>query len=328
MLPPSPPSLPLLPAAVVADVDTEAEQARAQAYAAASRAANTRRAYAAAWRGWQDWAEARGRAVLPARPEDVAVHLAALAEAGYKVATLRLRVAALGARHREAGLAFDARHPVLTTVLAGICRRHGSRPSRKQPLLREDIAAMVAAIDGGSLVALRDRALLLLGFAGALRRSELVGLHCKDIEYSRHGLVLGLRSSKTDREGRGQEVALPRGRDPGFCPVTALQSWLAAAAIDSGPVFRRLYRSGRLGSEPLSDRAVADLVKTRAAAVGLDPARVGGHSLRAGLATSAALEGADLVSIMRQTRHKSVDVARGYVRVADRWRDNVAAKLF
>lgn len=305
----------------------EGRHTRIRNYAVASQAANTRRTYAAAWRDWLIWTEATGFSSLPADPEAVAAYLVDLADRGRKLSTLRLRVAALGAAHREAGQAFDARHQAIATILAGIRRLHGARPTQKAPLLRDDLIRMLVAIETDTLKGRRDRALLLLGFAGALRRSELAGLRVSDMTITPRGLVLVLRQTKTDSTGMGQEVAVPRGHTAALCPVAAVQAWLKEARIESGPIFRRIWKGGRVGAEAISDRTVAELVKSRARAVGIDPHSISGHSLRAGLASSAALDGADLLAIMRQTRHKSMEVARGYVRIAERWQGNVAGRL-
>lgn len=172
-----------------------------------------------------------------------------------------------------------------------------------------------------TVAGMRDAALVLIGFGAALRRSELVALDVADVTVSREGLKVLVRRSKTDQEAAGIEIAIARGRGAETCPVAAFQAWVADAGITAGPVFRRVRKNGLVGGERLTDKSVADTVKRLAEAAGLDAARFSGHSLRAGLATSAALAGAGLTSIMKQTRHKSVDVAKTYIRDADLWRD-------
>ena len=167
---------------------------------------------------------------------------------------------------------------------------------------------------------MRDRALLLLGFSIAARRSELVALNVADIVENEHGLMVRIRRSKTDQEGRGATVAVPRGAIA--CPVKALQAWLDAAGITEGPIFRPVLRGGAVATTRLTDRSVANIVKVHAERLGLDPATFSGHSLRAGFATSAAARGANLFKIMDVTRHKSVDTLRGYVRDAELFRDH------
>jgi integrase len=171
------------------------------------------------------------------------------------------------------------------------------------------------------------RALLALGFAGAFRRSELVALDVADLEFSRAGLIVTLRRSKTDQEGRSRRLGIPYGSSEPTCPVRSLQVWLESASILDGPVFRSLDRFHRVQPRRLSDKAVALVVKRRAKAVGLDPARYAGHSLRAGLATSAAAAGASERAIMSQTGHRSADMVRRYIREASLFASNPAAMV-
>ncbi len=197
------------------------------------------------------------------------------------------------------------------------------------PALADDVRAMVAALPETTAGA-RDRALLLLGFAGALRRSELVALDVADVDTTRaarEGLVVTVRRSKTDQEGAGQVVGLPRGQHAETCPDRALAAWLELAGIAAGPIFRAVDKAGRVRRTRLSGYDVARIVKRAAERAGLDPARYAGHSLRAGLATSAAIAGAEERDIMRQTRHQSVTVARRYIRDGSLFRRNAAGTV-
>jgi len=302
------------------------EQARE--YARAGKAPNTRRAYATGWKLFEAWCVRVSLKPLPAAPETVALFLTELASGGAKPSTIALRLAAIVARHRDAGHAFDGRHKAVGEVMAGIRRTHGTAATKKTPILSADLRAMLETLPN-SLAGARDRALLLIGFGAALRRSELAALDVDDLSITEQGLVVRLRRSKTDQEGSGVEVAIHRGRDHRLCAVAAYEAWIAAGGIKEGPLFRPVAGRGGGGVRPerLNDRTVALIVQRAVARAGLDPSLFAAHSLRAGLATSAALAGADLASIMRQTRHKSVDVARGYVRVADIWRDNVTARV-
>jgi integrase len=184
---------------------------------------------------------------------------------------------------------------------------------------------MVAAAAPG-LLGVRDRALLLLGFAGAFRRSELTSLDHEDLEFTPEGLVALLRRSKTDQEAQGRKVGIPYGSNPQTCPVRAVQAWFAASEISTGPIFRRVDRHGKLRAGRLSGYAVALVVKRHAEAAGLDAAKYAGHSLRAGLATSAAIGGASERAIMAQTGHRSVSMVRRYIRDGNLFRENAAAK--
>lgn len=297
----------------------------ARDFAENSKADNTIRAYRAAWSGFMIWCGERGFEPLPTNPGTVALYLTDRANQGTKVATLRLALAAIGAAHHAAGHEFNAKQRDLMAVWSGIRRRLGVRPERKAPVLSDDLKAMLGTLDRVTTAGKRDAALILIGFGAALRRSELVALDLADVAVSREGLKVLVKRSKTDQESAGVEIAITRGRCPETCPVLAFQAWVAAAGIASGPLFRRVRKNGLVGADRLTDKSVADTVKRLAEAAGLDAARFSGHSLRAGLATSAALAGAGLTSIMKQTRHKSVDVAKTYIRDADLWRDNVSA---
>jgi integrase len=183
------------------------------------------------------------------------------------------------------------------------------------PILVEDLKTMVAPL-GADIRDLRDRALLLVGFAGAFRRSELVAINCTDLEWMDEGLIVTLPRSKTDQEGKGRLVAIPRG-SPDFCPVEALGTWLRSAGVEEGTLFRAIDCHGSVYGDGLSPDSVARIIKKKAAAVGLDPARFSGHSLRAGLVTSAAAAGVPEWAIRRLTGHRSEAMLHRYVRPVD-----------
>jgi integrase len=192
--------------------------------------------------------------------------------------------------------------------------------------LTDDIRAMVSATDSG-LIGLRDRALILLGFAGAFRRSELVGLNVEDCAFGKDGLTITLRRSKTDQEEAGRKVGIPYGSNPETCPVRNLQEWIEQAGIASGPLFRPVNRHGQIHAGRLSGIDVARVVKKLAERAGLDPGQYAGHSLRSGHATSAAIGGASERSIMNQTGHRSVQMVRRYIRDGSLFRENSGGKL-
>jgi len=175
------------------------------------------------------------------------------------------------------------------------------------------------------LIGFRDRALVLLGFAGAFRRSELVALNVCDIEESDEGLRIRISRSKTDQEGQGVTIAVVTGSVA--CPVVALNAWLRAAGIEDGPLFRPVTKGGKVSAARLQSKTVATIVKRHAKALGLDARTFGGHSLRAGFLTSAAARGASIFKMMDVSRHKSVDTLRGYVRDAELFRDHAGAGL-
>lgn len=208
--------------------------------------------------------------------------------------------------------------------MAGIRRKFGVAQQGKKAAVTEDILAMLATLSG-DLRGVRDRALLLIGFAGAFRRSELVALDVEDVEISGDGLVINLRRSKTDQGGKGRLLGIPFGSNADSCPVTAFQDWLHVAGINSGALFRGVSTQGKLLTR-LSDKGVARAVKRAAEKAGLDAERYSGHSLRAGLATSAAAGGAYDRDIMRQTGHKRVETLHRYIRKEELFQDNVVKR--
>lgn len=319
-------SLPALPPSAGLPATLASETAAARDYAAASRAEATLRAYASDWSDFAAWCAERNLDALPATPATVGVYLASLAEDGLKVSTIGRRLVALTQHHRDAGHHLDTRHPAVSATLRGIKRTHGSAQTGKAPVLPDDVRAMLGTL-GDGLLGLRDRALLLVGFAGAFRRSELVALERADVEVQRNGLVVTIRRSKTDQEGAGRKVGIPLGSAPEVCPARSLEAWLAAAGVERGPLFRAVNRHSQVSGSALSAGAVALIVKRSALAAGLDAQRYAGHSLRAGLATSAAMAGADERSIMRQTGHRSAEMVRRYIRDGELFRDNAASKV-
>ncbi len=300
-----------------------ASRERAQEYAAEAVAANTRRAYGADWRDFVAWCDARGRGPLPASAETVAVYLADLA-AFRKTSTVARRLAAISQAHSIAGFESPTVDVAVRQVMAGIRRRHGSRQQGKEPALTDDIRAMVARLDR-TLAGRRDRALILLGFAGAFRRAELVALDVSDLTFGREGMVVRVSRGKTDQEGSGREAGIPYGSHPDTCPVRAVQGWLAVAGIARGALFRPVDRHGNLQPARLTAQSVALIVKRAAAAARLDPQQYAGHSLRSGLATSAAAAGVAERAIMDQTGHKSLPMVRRYIRRGSLFRENAAA---
>jgi integrase len=200
----------------------------------------------------------------------------------------------------------------------------GIAPIRKVPITAERVRAVAAAAPN-TLVGLRDRALLLLGFAGALRRSEIVALNVDDLEETEDGLCIRIARSKTDQEGQGAVIAIVPGAV--VCPIKSVKAWLTAAKITNGPLFRPIVKGGRVTCDRLSAKSVGDIIKTYAKRIGLDAKSVGGHSLRAGFLTSAAARGASIFKMMDVSRHRSVDTLRAYVRAAERFRDHAGTGL-
>lgn len=303
--------------------DLAALAERAQEFAALAHAPATARAYKSDWEHFTEWCERMNLAAIPATPGTVAAYLTAHADT-LKISTLTRRISSIATAQRLAGYALDTGHPDLRETWRGIRRARGTAQRRAEaltvPLLKQ-----VLATCSDRLIDVRDRALLLVGVAGAFRRSELCGLDVTDVAVSPEGLTIRLTRSKGDQEGQG--AAIPVGRTGrATCPVAAYEAWVAAAGIARGRAFRSVDRHGRIGTG-LSTRAVAQIVQARAAAAGLDPAAFSGHSLRAGFCTSAAAEGVEEREIMRQSRHQSVAVARRYIRAGERWRRNLSAEI-
>ena len=284
-------------------------------FAKASKAPATQRAYRSDAAIFAAWCRARGLAPLPATPDTVAAFLADQAATGARPSTLGRRLAAIRYVHRAGGHDSPTSDERVRAVLAGIRRTVGAAPARKKAATSDLVIAMAAP--NASLRALRDRAVLLLGFAGAFRRSELVALNVEDIEETPEGLLVTIRRSKTDQEGFGRKVAILRGDIA--CPVAAVAAWRVAAGIESGPLFRRVWnrRNQRVGARSLTARIVANIVQDAAARLGIDPATFGAHSLRAGFITSAAKRGANLFKICDTSGHKSLEMLRTYVRDAE-----------
>jgi site-specific recombinase XerD len=306
------------PALPAADIEIAVRFARNE------KAPATRAAYRSDFAAFQVWCVAKGVDALPASPESVAAYLAHEAVNGASASTVTRRCAAIRYAHRLAGCEPPTGSECVRATLRGIRRTVGAAPARKSPALAEMVRAMALAAPD-TLKGLRDRALLLLGFAGAFRRSELVALDVGDIEETEEGIRVTIRRSKTDQEGQGQTIAIVRGG--ATCPVRAIKGWLAAAQITDGALFRPVAKGGRLGIHRLTDKSVCDLVKAYAKQVGLNASEFGAHSLRSGFLTSAARRGASVFKMRDVSRHKSMDVLQTYVRDADLFRDHAGAGL-
>ena len=282
----------------------EALSETAHSYAAGAAAENTKRAYSGDWADFTVWCQRMGCQGLPADPVTLAEYIADMAQRGYKPSTINRRCSAIARAHRLAEFPTPL-VGVAKETMAGIRRQLGVAPRQKEPVTVADLRMMCNS-QPEDLRGIRDRAILLVGFAGALRRSELVGLDVGDVKPADAGTVLTLRRSKTDQEGAGREVGIPYGSHRETCPVRSLQKWLEVAEIDEGPIFRPINRHGTVGPGRLSDRSVALVVQRAAKRADLDPAIFAGHSLRAGLATAAAAAGVSEHDIARTTGHRSV----------------------
>jgi len=300
---------------------------QAEASFRAARAGSTIRAYTHDWQQFRAWCEANGFVSLPASPQTVILYSTDLAKNhGKRWNTLSRRIAAISQLHSQAGFESPTRSWAVKQFLQGLRRELGIAPIRKRPVLVGDLQEILKQIPN-SLLGKRDRALLLLGFSGAFRRSELVGLDAKDIEVQRAGIALTIGRSKTDQEGQGRILGIPYGIEEATCPIRALEAWRNAAEIQSGPLFRPVNRHGRVLASRLSGEGVAIVVKRYVEKLGYDPAHFAGHSLRAGLATSAAAAGKSERAIMNQTGHRSIMTVRRYIRDGNLFRENAADGL-
>lgn len=295
---------------------------QAQHYIRSARAGNTLRAYRADWEHFHSWCRSHGRTSCPATAETLALYLTEEA-CHRKVTTLQRRLSSISEAHRCAGFETPAQAPAVKLVLAGVRREKGSAPRGKRPILVTDLDAMLKTLPDG-LCGSRDRALLLVGFAGAFRRSELVAMEWCDLDFREGGVVITVRRSKTDPEGQGRAVGIPLGSKSHRCPVRALLAWRDLSGQSVGPVFRPIVAGRHLAGGHLSDRAVARIVKRTLAACGREAAEYAGHSLRAGFATAAAMGGAPERLIMAQTGHRSTAMLRRYIRDGTVLRDNAA----
>jgi integrase len=300
--------------------------AKSRAYQDAADAPATLRAYASDLANYKAWCERHGFEPMPAAPETVGAYLAAAGE-GYALPTLRRRVAAIARACGVAGYPLDTKHPAIRETLRGIARKHGAPARRAAVLTTAEIRKLSRAT---GLAGARDRALFLVGFAGALRRSQLVALDVEHVTWTRNGMKLLIERSKTDAEGQGARIAIPRGQSQETCPVTALQQWLTEAEIATGPVFRKVSRGGVVGASRLVPDAVRQILLRRAARAGLKSTLaepVSPRGLRAGFVTTAYRNGVPDEKIMGHTRHRSLTTMRSYVRRAKLSRESPAGKL-
>lgn len=313
---------------------------RARGYVAAASSANTRKAYAADWKHFSAWCRRSNLAPLPPHPQTVGLYITACASGSIdraaeanSVSTIERRLSSLSWNYAQRGLTLDRKDRHIATVMAGIRNSHAKPPVQKEAVLAEDIIAMVETLERGSLRGLRDRAMLLVGFAGGLRRSEIVGLDLKAhqtedgrgwIDILDKGMIVTLRGKAGWRE-----VEIGRGSSNSTCPIVAVETWIKFAKLAHGPLFRRVTEQGKaVGPERLNDKEVARLVKRTAMAAGVrgDLSEIerafkfSGHSLRAGLASSAEV---DERYVQKQLGHASAEMTRRYQRRRDRFRINL-----
>ena len=295
----------------------------------AAKAPSTRKAYRSDFRIFESWCADHGLTSLPSASETIALYIASCVVGRLAPATIARRLASISKAHQVAGFEdspASTKHFVVGEVLKGARRTLGVAQKCKDPLLLNDICRLLAACPN-SLLGLRDRALILTGFAGAFRRSELCAMAVIDLWFSASGLVINVPRSKADQEQAGDKVAIPFGEHEVTCPIKALREWLAKAKVTEGFVFRGVNRHGKLSATGLHRDSIAAIFKTAAARGGLDATNIAGHSVRAGMATQAALNGSSERAIAKTTRHKSRRVLRRYIRPGELFRENASASL-
>ena len=298
-----------------------------------AKAPNTIKAYDADWRDFVDWCQHHGAIALPTAPETIVNYLNDLADAdaAVKANTVARRVTAISESHIAAGYDREknpAKAGIVRAAMSAIRREKGTFQKGKAPILLETLSLLADGFVGDDLGTQRDRAILLLGFAGAFRRSELVAVKVEDLTFTPQGLVVFIPRAKGDQLGKGSTIAIPYAPDPRICAVRAVRAWIGAAGLTDGFLFRPLTRVGTLRAAALSDKSVALIVKKYAALAGLDPKDFAGHSLRRGFATSAAQHDVDTLGIMRQTRHRSEKMVHRYIEQGNLFKDNPLNRMF
>jgi site-specific recombinase XerD len=306
---------------------------QADIYAGAALSPNTRRAYRRDWEVFVAWCSQNGRNALPADPQTVVAYLASLAEQKkpdgtpkFRVASIERALTSISTAHDVAGFLASRKNKLVSKTMSGIAKTFGEPQTQKAPLRPNMLGDMLLHLPPG-LLGMRDRALLLVGFCGGFRRSELVALDVKDLAFVEDGLQVMIRRSKTDQRGKGRKIGLPMGSTALRCPVRSTKAWLDAVSLTEGPVFRAVSRHGKLSQDRLSPQTVALVVKRYAKAAKINEKSVSGHSLRAGLVTSAYKAHKTHDAIMAQTGHLSFEMVRRYIRDASLFEDNAAAGL-
>jgi len=295
-----------------------------------SKANNTLRAYKSDFNDFGLFCAQNGFKSLPSEPKIVSLYLTHLSTRDIKMSTLKRRLVSIGVIHKLKGHYLDTKHPIIIENIMGIKRRKGSIQKGKKPLLINSLKMIINAIDEYNkldIVKLRDRSIILMGFSGGFRRSEIVSLNYDDLDFVPEGLKINLKRSKTDQFGEGSVKGLPYFDNTKYCPVLSLKNWIQVSNINSGPLFRRFSKSSKLLEKRLSDQTIALLIKKYLKLAGIENKNFSGHSLRSGFATSAAESGAEERSIMAMTGHKSTEMVRRYIKDANLFKNNALNKI-
>jgi len=282
-----------------------------------SKAQNTLRAYASDFRHFRDFCIDNNVKYLPSDPRIISLYLTKLAQTS-KFSTLKRRIASISVIHKMKGHYLDTKHPIIIENLLGIKRVKGSNQKAKKPILINDLKLIINVIGETKQVnkrKIRDKAIILVGFSGGFRRSELVNIEYEDIEFVNEGVKIIIKRSKTDQSGEGMTKAIPYFANKSFCPVISLKNWIDNSETKLGKIF------------DISDKSVALIIKKYASLSGLDPNKYGGHSLRSGFATSTAESGAEERNIMAMTGHKTTQMVRRYIQEANLFKNNALNKI-
>tara|TARA_B100000686_G_scaffold190689_1_gene197361 strand:+ start:390 stop:1343 length:954 start_codon:yes stop_codon:yes gene_type:complete len=294
-----------------------------------SKSNNTLRAYKSDFKDFGAFCNSHGLKSLPTEPKVVAIYLTHLSKSS-KVSTLRRRLVSISMVHKIKGHYLDTKHPVIIENLLGIKRVKGSIQRGKKPLLINDLKAIIKVINEqniNKITKLRDISIVLIGFGGGFRRSEIISIDYEDLEFVSEGLKIRLRKSKTDQFGEGMIKGLPYFENENYCPVNNLKKWLLISNIKSGPIFRRFTKGSKLSDNRLTDQTVVLLIKKYLKLANIENTNYSGHSLRSGFATVAAESGADERSIMAMTGHKTAQMVRRYIKEANIFKNNALNKV-
>ena len=295
-----------------------------------SKSNNTIRAYKSDFKDFSVFCAKNSLKSLPTDSKIVALYLTYLSSKGVKISTLKRRLVSLGVIHKLKGHYLDTKHPIIIENLMGIKRKIGSFQQGKKPILVNQLKSIINVIDNEKtkkIKKIRDKTLILIGFGGGFRRTELVSIDYNDVELVSEGVKIVIRRSKTDQFGEGMAKGLPYFTNQNYCPVLHLKKWLELSNIKTGPIFRRFSKSFKLSENRLTDQTVALLLKYYLKVAGIENKNYSGHSLRSGFATVSAESGADERSIMAMTGHKTTQMVRRYIKEANLFKNNALNKI-
>ena len=294
-----------------------------------SKANNTLRAYKSDFRDFGAFCAKHGLSSLPSEPKIISLYLTHLSK-NSKISTIRRRLVSISMVHKLKGHYLDTKHPIITENLLGIKRVKGSIQRGKKPLLISHLKSIINVINeqqNEEIKKFRDRSIILIGFGGGFRRTELISIDYEDLEFVPEGLKITIRRSKTDQFGEGMIKGLPYFSNEIYCPVINLKKWLEVSKIKTGPIFTRFSKGSLLTKKRLTDQSVVLLMKKYLNLAGIENKNFSGHSLRAGFATVAAESGADERSIMAMTGHKTTQMVRRYIRESNIFKNNALNKI-